>query len=270
MINPDTSSDRRIAALMHGATRGGLGIGPQPRPASAGRSCIDCTRSRFDRSHASRIDEYSAVNTKTTLDPKAMRSGDDDVPELDLSDEDILDAMRHIPGYIDITTVDFRAIYHLAHRHARDRLFRHVRAGSLMRTGIAPLHPDTALDEAARLLAEHRRKSLPVVDGDGLVIGMLTETDFLRRLKADTFLELLLRLVADEGSFTHRCRETPVSEAMTAPAVSVGVDAGFREIVAAFHTHEGRSMPVVDAEGRLQGLLLRKDFINAYHLEDLL
>ena len=48
------------------------------------------------------------------MDPKALRSGADEVPELELSDEDILDAMRHIPGYIDITTEDFRLIYHLA------------------------------------------------------------------------------------------------------------------------------------------------------------
>ena len=221
-------------------------------------------------SHTFLIDEHRAMNTETTLDPKAVRAGGDDVPELDLSDDDILDAMRHIPGYLDITTADFRAIYHLAHRHALDRLFRHVRAGSLMRTGIEPLHPDTKLDEAARLLAEQRRKSLPVVDVGGIVVGMLTETDVLRRLKADTFLEVLLRLIVDQGTFTHRCHETPVSEAMTAPAVTVGADAGFREIVGAFHAHEGRSMPVVDNAGRLQGLLLRKDFVSAYHLEDLL
>jgi hypothetical protein len=29
-------------------------------------------------------------------------------------------------------------------------------------------------------------------------------------------------------------------------------------------------MPVVDTDGRLQGLLLRKDFVRACHLEDLL
>ncbi len=210
------------------------------------------------------------MNVEPNLDPKAVRAGDDDLPELDLSDEDIIDAMRHIPGYLDITTADFRAIYHLAHRHALDRLFRNVRAGNLMRTGIEPLHPDTRLDQAARLLAEQRRKSLPVVDGEGRVIGMLTETDFLRRLKAETFLELLLRLVADQGAFSHRCHETPASEAMTAPAVTVTTDDGFPEIVRAFHAHEGRSMPVVDTEGRFQGLLLRKDFVSAYRLEDLL
>jgi CBS domain-containing membrane protein len=27
-----------------------------------------------------------------------------DLPEIDLRDADILDAMRHIPGYLDITT----------------------------------------------------------------------------------------------------------------------------------------------------------------------
>jgi CBS domain-containing protein len=70
--------------------------------------------------------------------------------------------------------------------------------------------------------------------------------------------------------FTHRCHETPVSEAMTAPAVTVTTDAGFREIVSAFHAHEGRSMAVVDGRGRFRGLLLRTDFVKAYHLEDLL
>lgn len=42
--------------------------------------------------------------------------------ELELTDEDILDAMAHLPGYIDISTEDFRAIYHLAWQHAAARL----------------------------------------------------------------------------------------------------------------------------------------------------
>jgi len=42
--------------------------------------------------------------------------------ELELSDEDILDALAHVPGYIDISTEDFRIVYHLAWRHAVERL----------------------------------------------------------------------------------------------------------------------------------------------------
>ena len=32
----------------------------------------------------------------------------DEIPEVDLSDENILDAMQHIPGCLDITTEDRR------------------------------------------------------------------------------------------------------------------------------------------------------------------
>ncbi|MGE5466844.1 MAG: HPP family protein [Ignavibacteria bacterium] len=186
--------------------------------------------------------------------------------ELELSDEDILDAMSHIPGYIDISTEDFREIYHLAHRHALERLFGRLSARSLMRTGIPALPPDMMLDQAAKLLAESGYKGLPVTSADGQVLGMLTETDYLRRLEAGSFLELFLRLIDDSCEITHRCHETPVSEAMTAPAICVSADAGFAEIMAAFGSHPGRSAPVVDATGRLCGLLLRKDFLAAFDL----
>lgn len=188
--------------------------------------------------------------------------------EMELTDGDILDAMQHIPGYLDISTEDFRTVYHLAHRHAVERLFGNVKAGNLMRSGINPLLPGMQLDEAAKAIARSGYKGLPVVDSDGRVVGVLTETDFLRRLKVDTFLELLLRLLDDDFEFGHRCHETPVSAAMTAPAVTVRSEAGFGEAIAAFQRHAGRSMPVVDDAGRLLGLLLRKDFFSVYKLEE--
>lgn len=203
-------------------------------------------------------------------DPKALHAGDDDLPELELSNEDILDAMQHISGYLDISTEDFREIYHLSHRHALLRLFGGVRAGSLMRVGIEPLQADISLQQAAEMMARQGLKSLPVVDAEVRVIGVLTETDFLRRLKADTFLDLLLKLLNDINSFSHRCHETPVSQAMTTPPVCVDEQAGFFQIIAAFRRHEGQSMPVVNAGGHLRGLLSRKDFMQAFHLEDML
>ena len=42
--------------------------------------------------------------------------------ELELTDADILDALTQIPGYIDISTEDFRTVYHLAWCHAVARL----------------------------------------------------------------------------------------------------------------------------------------------------
>jgi CBS domain-containing protein len=140
-------------------------------------------------------------------------------------------------------------------------MFDSIRAGTLMRIDVRPLRPDMRMDQAARTLVEQEMKSLPVVDGANGVIGVLTESDFLHRLQSDSCLGLLLRLVEDPASFSHRCHETPVAEAMTAPAVTVTEDARFRQVLAAFRSHPGRSMPVTDAAGRLRGVLLRKDFI---------
>lgn len=194
---------------------------------------------------------------------------DSALPEIDLSDEDIIDAMRHIPGYLDISTEDFRTIYHLAHHHAVDRLFSEIRAEGLMLAGLTPLTMDMHMDDAARSLVAQRVKGLPVVDGHGHLCGMLTETDFLRRLQAGNFLELMLRLLESGSALAARCHETQVGDVMTANPVAVGRHAGFREITAAFHRHQGRSMPVVEPDGRVCGLLLHRKFISACHLESL-
>jgi CBS domain-containing membrane protein len=205
---------------------------------------------------------------QTMPDSHVGEPTEDNSSELELTDDDILDAMQHIPGYLDISTEDFRAIYHLAHRHALERMFSGVTAGSLMRSPIEPLQPDTTLDIAARTLADSGYKGLPVVDAKGYVVGVLTETDFMKRLKARNFMELLLKLLDDSFEFTHRCHETAVSAAMTQPAVTIRQDAEFIEIMDAFHRHSGRSMPVVAADGRLLGLLLKKDLFAAYKLKD--
>ena len=188
-------------------------------------------------------------------------------PEIELSDEDIFAAMANISGYLDITTEDFRIVYHLAHQRAVQRLFSHIRADRLMRRGIHPLTPELPLVEAARRLVRGGIMALPVADSDGHVMGVLTETDYFRRLGVDSFLGLILRLLEDPSGFTHCFDEMTVREAMTSPAVTVLNDAGFQTIAAAFLRHDGRSTPVVDGGGRLLGLLLRRDFIGACKLQ---
>lgn len=190
-----------------------------------------------------------------------------DVGEIILSDVDVADAMAHISGYLDITSEDFRLLSHLAHHHAIDRLVGGISAESLMRTGLPFLSADMMMDQAAQTIVASGLKGLPVADQHGKIIGMLTETDFLRRLKVNSFLELMLRLISDNGELEHRCHETRVAEAMTAPVVCVEAIAGFREVLEAFRLHGGRSMPVVDQNGALLGLLLRKDFLLALKLD---
>ncbi len=185
--------------------------------------------------------------------------------EIEITDEDVIDAMQHISGYLDISTEDFRDIYHLAHRHALGRIFKSFKAETLVRKVIEPLHSDMHLGEAAKIIICSGFKSLPVVDSKGCVVGMLTETDYLRKLKVDSFLELLLSMLDESFEFKHRCHETNVSEAMTSPAITINREADFPGVVSAFNKHDGRCTPVVDSEGHLLGVLLRKDLFASFN-----
>ncbi|HEX8989965.1 MAG TPA: CBS domain-containing protein [Rhodocyclaceae bacterium] len=183
--------------------------------------------------------------------------------EIRMSDADIVGAMASIRGYLDISTADFRLLYHAAHRNALLRLVGQIRARTLMRSGLPVLTAGMAMDEAARIIAASGFKGLPVVDAGNRLSGMLTETDFLKRLEAGSFLALLLQLIGDDGELAHRCHETRVAEAMTSPVVAVPPSADFRDILEAFRQHPGRTMPVVGERGEVLGLLLRKDCLSA-------
>jgi CBS-domain-containing membrane protein len=203
----------------------------------------------------------------------SILNGGELISELELTDEDVLDAMRQIPGYLDISTEDFRAIYHLAHGHALGRIFERIRPGDLMLTGVVPVRRETRLRAAAEQLVAQGRKSLPVVDEQLTVIGILTETDVLRCLGAASVLDLLLsqtRGADTPRDIGTRCDHATVAAIMSAPAVTVQEQARFDAVLQAFRRHQGRSMPVIDTDGRLRGLLLRKDFLHAFHQEDLL
>lgn len=207
--------------------------------------------------------------TSNTREPEAT-AGALGMAGLALADEDVREAMQRIPGYLDISIEDFRELYRGARAHAIGKLFSRARAGGLMLTDLRPLRPDMSIGEAARVLVSQRRKGLPVVNGRGLVVGMFTESDLLRCQAVDSCLELLLRAVDDAMTFRGSCRANQVADYMTADPVTVGPDDGFVEIVAAFQRHGGRAMPVVDDSGRLLGLLLRKQVIRAWQLDDLI
>jgi len=181
----------------------------------------------------------------------------------DLTDEDVYDALGRLPGYLDITTDDFRDLYRLAYDHALGRLMGGLKAGDLMRRGAEPVRPDWALRRAAEHMSARQVKSSAVCDAQGLVVGVLSETDLLHWLGAATFLELITQAPDRLVSWDPRLREVNVQEIMTTPAVTVREEADYEVMLSAFRGHNGRRMPVVDTDGKLVGMLARKDFLAA-------
>lgn len=180
-----------------------------------------------------------------------------------LTDEDCYEAMQEIPGYLDISLEDFREVYRLALAHAAGRLTGGLAAGDLMTPITVTLRPDQPLDQAVRTLAGQGLKGAPVVDEADRPVGMLSEADVLGHLGVATWLGLLVKHLDGDLGLDPCCRGALVQDWMTTPVVVVTAEAGVLEVLAAFRTHPGRRMPVVDAvDGRVLGILARKALIH--------
>jgi CBS domain-containing protein len=69
----------------------------------------------------------------------------------------------------------------LSFDNAQRRTFLHaVDVSEVMTREVISARPDTTLAEAALRMMQHKVGCLPVVDGDGKAVGLVTETDLLR------------------------------------------------------------------------------------------
>jgi CBS domain-containing protein len=127
--------------------------------------------------------------------------------------------------------------------------------------------PETTILQAARLMIERRVSGLPVVDGSGAVVGIVTEGDLLRRFETGTaarrgrWLELLTGRgrLASEFISTHARK---VGEVMTRHVVSVTPQSPLSDVAELMEKHRVRRLPVID-QGQLAGIVSRADLVRA-------
>ncbi len=101
------------------------------------------------------------------------------------------------------------------------------------------LPPDAPVAAALELMAKYHISGVPVTDADGRLVGILTNRDLRFR---------------DEGV------EQPVSALMTGhDLVTAPIGTTLEEARAILHRHKIEKLPVVDADGRLKGLITVKD-----------
>ena len=106
---------------------------------------------------------------------------------VDISDEDIYKAMSEIPGYLDITPGDFKEVYLKAYEQALKRLSRSVKVEEVMSTEVVYVERKTPLREVAQLMAQRRVSGVPVLEADGAVAGVISETDFLSTMADEKY-----------------------------------------------------------------------------------
>ena len=102
--------------------------------------------------------------------------------------------------------------------------------------------PGASLQEVDEVCAQYRVSGLPVVDDDGMLLGIITNRD--------------LRF-EDDGN-------RPVSEVMTKmPLVTAPVGISNDDALALLAKNKIEKLPIVDSWGRLKGLITLKDFVKA-------
>lgn len=73
-------------------------------------------------------------------------------------------------------------------------LLTKIQVRDIMTADVITTTPDTPIEDAASVMATHKIGGLPVVDGDGNVIGVITETDIF-----GTFVEMMTCYTDFEG-----------------------------------------------------------------------
>jgi acetoin utilization protein AcuB len=115
-----------------------------------------------------------------------------------------------------------------------------MKVGQYMSREVLTVTPQTEFHRALDLMRGRNVHHLPVVDG-GRVVGMAAERD-------------LLLAAANYGS-----AEVPVGEIMSAPAVCIAEDALLKDAARLLVEKHIGSLPVVDANGTLVGIITETD-----------
>lgn len=142
-----------------------------------------------------------------------------------------------------------------------------MHARQIMTKKVISVTPEQTVLEAANLMLRNRVSGLPVVDRSGAVVGIVSESDFLRRAEIDTprrrnrLLSLIFGHGAEAEDYVHE-HGRKISEIMTPSPITVGERAQLSEIVDLMERNNIKRVPVVE-DGKLVGIVSRSNLLQA-------
>lgn len=131
--------------------------------------------------------------------------------------------------------------------------------------------PDTPLTEVIRILAERRISGLPVVDQNGKLVGVISETDLMWRESGVTppaYIMLLDSVIYLENPARydrdlHKALGQTVGEVMSSNPMTISPDKSLQEAARLMHERGVHRLPVLDANEQVVGILTRGDIVRA-------
>jgi CBS domain-containing protein len=142
-----------------------------------------------------------------------------------------------------------------------------MKAIDIMTTDVVTISPEASVYEAARLLLGRRISALPVVDAAGQLVGLISESDLMRRGELRTekrhpWWRGLLTSDLRQASEFLRCEGRRVSDVMSRDVIAARAAMPLRELAELMERHVIKRLPVLD-EQRLVGIVSRSDLLRA-------
>lgn len=142
-----------------------------------------------------------------------------------------------------------------------------MRAHQIMTKDVITVTPHTTIEDAARIMLRTHISGLPVLDDAGNLVGIVSQSDFLRRSEIGTgrrrpaWLQFFIGPGKAAADFV-RERGRKVEDVMTEEPVTVGEDTPLEELVSLMEKKGIKRLPVVS--GRiLKGIVTRSNLLQA-------
>ncbi|MFE5912548.1 CBS domain-containing protein [Streptomyces wedmorensis] len=118
---------------------------------------------------------------------------------------------------------------------------------------------DAPYKEIVALMDRWKVSALPVLEGEGRVIGVVSEADLLLKEEFRTDEPR-----PDEFAAASKAGAVRAEELMSSPAVTVHPDATLAEAARIMATRRVKRLPVVDGVGMLEGVVSRSDLLKVF------
>ena len=150
-----------------------------------------------------------------------------------------------------------------------------LKARDIMTADVLTVTPDQTVNEVIEILMNKNISGLPVVDGDGKVIGIVTEGDLIyrsKKLEIPRYFTILDSYIFLDNTkkMEEQIRKMVgyrVEDVMTREVVMVDIDDSVEDI-ATIMTRKSVNRVPVTREGKLVGIVTRRDIIRAYAIDN--
>ena len=135
----------------------------------------------------------------------------------------------------------------------------------IMTRNVITVSPDTPLKEVGRILKEKRISGIPVVDGSGNIVGIVTVTDILRMLKEIYQWQELEKGVSGLNISDLVGKEElhkKVNQIMTKNVYTLDEDKNISEVMRLMFTKQIHTIPITK-DGKLAGIIGKRDLVFA-------